>query len=98
MIRHEAGMIAGKAIQNPIRRRHVRVIVGTVHSLGSIFIPAGPALPIEVGTVVVGWKLIWLVVEKAFPHAVFLLPILELNSAPYHVVHELLEFGHLFRI
>ena len=95
---HKTGVISGKSIKNPIRRCNVRIIVRSVDGLGSLLIPTGPALPIEIGAVIVRREFVRLVVEETLSDSVLLRSIFKLDATPDNTVHELFELGNLFRI
>ena len=98
MIGHKAGMIPRQPVHDPVRRGHVRVIVGSVNSLRSFLIPAGPAPPVQVAAIVAGGQLVGLIVEEALADAVLLWPILILELPPKNAVDELLELRHFLGI
>src|SRR5215469_3316089 len=83
-------MIASQSVHRPIRSRNVRIIIGAVDGLRLLLIPACPATPINVATVITSEHIAGLIVEEAFPHAILVFIPLVLNTAPQNLVDKLL--------
>ena len=98
MVRNEPVIISRKAIENPVRGRHVRVIVGTVCCFRCLLVPAGPCFPVEVASVEAGRHLVGLVIKEALAHAVLAFAFLKLEAAVDDPVDEFLDFADFFSV
>src|SRR5215472_10367908 len=82
MIGHKLRMVACESVEYPIGGSHMRIVVGTIHGLRRLFVPASPTGPVEGTVIVVRRHLIGLVVEQALAHAVCLRTFRGLQSSP----------------
>src|SRR6185437_4276210 len=98
MVGDESRMIAGQPVHDPVGRGHVGIVVGAVHRFGLLLSPACPRLPVLVGAVVSGGKLVGLIVEEAFADAVLFGAVLILQVPPEGLIDELLELGDFFLV
>src|ERR1017187_8939637 len=97
VILHKPGVISGQPIKNPIRSRNVRIIERPVNGFRSLLIPTGPALPIEIGTVIVRREFVRLVVEETLSDSVLLRSLFELDATPKNSVDKLFKLANLIR-
>src|SRR5262245_59663225 len=98
VMRHEVLIVARKPIHGPIRRDHMRVIVGAIYGFCRSLVPTGPGTPID------GWivgkvrECSGIVVKQAFFNAVLAWTFAVLKIAPKNTVDELLELRNLFPV
>ena len=96
MVGDQALVVARQAIQHPVGGSDVRIVVGPIHSFGRFHAPAGPTAPIEIAAIVIRRQLIGLIVEQTLAHAIWMWAVPELQAAPEHAIHELLNLVELF--
>src|SRR5579859_1321308 len=90
MVCDKALVVTRQAVKDPIRRRNVRVVEGTVHRLRCLLVPTRPTAPIQIAPVVTPRQFIWLIVEEAFSHAVLFRAVFVLYAAPQNAIDKLL--------
>ena len=96
MVGDQSLVVARQAIQHPVGGSDVRIVVGPIHSFGRFHAPAGPTAPIEIAAIVIRRQLIGLIVEQTLAHAIWMWAVPELQAAPEHAIHELLNLVELF--
>jgi len=90
MVRDQIRVVACELIQRPIRRHHVRIVVGPANAPCLALVPTGPRTPVQIGVILESGNLIGGVVEETLPDAVLEIAAAVLQPAPEHVVDEVL--------